>query len=125
MIWRAPRFSHPATGWLALLMILAGVVLRIQDVGYPFYFGFDEEQMVTAARQFLIGVPDTGECCHPPLSKVMMSASILVFGDNPVAWRFPSLLLGIQSIVLVFLIARALFNDPRACLLYTSPSPRD
>ncbi|MDZ4697378.1 MAG: glycosyltransferase family 39 protein [Deltaproteobacteria bacterium] len=114
MIWRAPRFSHPATGWLALLMILAGVVLRIQDVGYPFYFGFDEEQMVTAARQFLIGVPDTGECCHPPLSKVMMSASILVFGDNPVAWRFPSLLLGIQSIVLVFLIARALFNDPRA-----------
>lgn len=111
---RLPRFSHPATGWIVLLMIVAGVVLRIQNVGYPFYFGFDEEQMVSAARQFLLGVPDTGECCHPPLSKVLISASILVFGDNPVAWRFPSLLLGLQSIVLVFLLARALFNDEKA-----------
>jgi dolichyl-phosphate-mannose-protein mannosyltransferase len=118
-IWRAvvarlPTFSEPATGGIVLLMIVAGIVLRIQRVGHPFYFGFDEEQMVTAARQFLVGVPDTGECCHPPLSKVMISASILVFGDNPLAWRFPALLLGLQSIVLVFLIAKSLFNDSRA-----------
>lgn len=111
---RGPEFSHPATGLLVVAMIVAGVVLRVQNVGYPFHFGFDEEQMVSAARQFLMGLPDTGECCHPPLSKVLISASIVVFGDNPVAWRFPSLVLGLQSILLVFLIASSLFNDRRA-----------
>lgn len=111
---RRPEFSHPATGYLVMAMIVAGVVLRIQNVGYPFHWGFDEEQMVTAARQFLFGLPDTGECCHPPLSKVLISAAIVVFGDTPYAWRFPSLLLGLQSIMLVFLIARSLFNDARA-----------
>jgi len=114
LVARRPVFSDPATGWIVLLTIFAGSVLRIQRVGYPFFFGFDEEQMVTAARQFLEGVPDTGECCHPPLSKVMISASILMLGDNPMAWRFPSLLLGLQSIVLVYLIGKSLFNDSRA-----------
>jgi dolichyl-phosphate-mannose--protein O-mannosyl transferase len=114
--WKAwgPPMSHPVTGYLLVLMVVAGVVLRIQNVGYPFHWGFDEQQMVSAARQFLIGLPDTGECCHPPLSKLLISASILLFEDTPLGWRFSSLCLGIQSIVLVFLIASSLFEDRRA-----------
>ncbi|HWA72582.1 MAG TPA: glycosyltransferase family 39 protein [Polyangiaceae bacterium] len=115
-VWkeRGPGTLHPWTGYLLALMIVAGVVLRIQNVGYPLTYGFDEEQMVTAARQFLMGVPDTGECCHPPLSKLLISASILIFGDNPLGWRFSALCLGIQNLVLVFLIGRALFDDRKA-----------
>lgn len=111
---RIPKFSHPVTGYLLVLMVVVGVVLRIQNVGYPFTWGFDEDQMVNAARQFLIGLPDTGECCHPPLSKLFVSASLLAFGDHPFAWRFPALCLGLQSIVVVFLLARALFKDTNA-----------
>jgi dolichyl-phosphate-mannose--protein O-mannosyl transferase len=111
---RVPRIGHPVTGYLLVLMIVGGIVLRLQNIGYPFQYGFDEEQMVTAARQFLIGVPDTGECCHPPLSKLLVGVSILMFGDNPVAWRYPALCFGLQSIVLVFLIGRSLFKDSRA-----------
>jgi dolichyl-phosphate-mannose--protein O-mannosyl transferase len=95
-------------------MIVGGIVLRIQNVGYPFSYGFDEVQFVGAARQFLICLPDTGECCHPPLSKLLVAVGILVFGDNPMGWRFSALCLGLQSIVLVFLIASTLFKDRRA-----------
>jgi dolichyl-phosphate-mannose-protein mannosyltransferase len=111
---RRPRMSHPWTGVLLVLMIIAGVVLRIQNVGYPLTYGFDEEQMVTAARQFLIGVPDTGECCHPPLTKLLLAVGILMFGDNPMGWRYAALCLGLQCILLVFLIATSLFKDRRA-----------
>lgn len=114
VVARAPRMGHPATGYLLLFMILAGVVLRIQNVGYPVHFGFDEHQYVGAAQQFLIGVPDTGECCHPPLSKLLIGVGMLLFGNNPLGWRFTPLCFGIQNIVLVFLIASSLFNDRRA-----------
>jgi hypothetical protein len=52
---QVPRTAHPATGYLLLFMVIAGIVLRIQNVGYPFHFGFDEPQYVGAAQQFLIG----------------------------------------------------------------------
>ncbi len=110
----APRMSHPATGYLLAVMIVGGVVLRVQNVGYPLTYGFDEEQFVSAARQFLICLPDTGECCHPPLSKLLVGVGILLFGDNPMGWRFAALCLGIQSIVLAYFVTSLLFKDRRA-----------
>jgi dolichyl-phosphate-mannose-protein mannosyltransferase len=110
----SPRMTHPLTGVLLVLMVLGGIVLRIQNVGYPFHWGFDEEQMVSAARQFLICLPATGECCHPPLGKLLVAVGILLFGDNPMGWRFMALCLGVQSIVLVFFLASSLFKDLRA-----------
>ena len=117
--WKAlvawgPRLSHPATGLLLALMIVAGVVLRIQHVGYPFHYCFDEDQFIGAAHQFLIGVPDKGECCHPPLAKLLMGVGMLLLGNNPMGWRFAPLCFGLQTIVLVFLIASSLFEDRRA-----------
>jgi dolichyl-phosphate-mannose-protein mannosyltransferase len=111
--WR-PRASHPLTGYLLALMILAGVVLRIQNVGYPFRQSFDEPQYVAAAHQFLIGAPDVGECCHPPLGKLLIGVGMLMVGNNPAGWRFAPLCFGLFSIVLVYLIASSLFEDRRA-----------
>lgn len=110
----APRMSHPATGVLLVLVIVAGVVLRIQNVGYSFHQSFDEPQYISAAHQFLIGDADRGECCHPPLGKLMIGAGMLLVGNNPAGWRFAPLCLGLQCIVLVFLIASSLFRDRRA-----------
>jgi len=117
--WKAaaawgPRTSHPATGYLLLLMIIGGVILRIQNVGYPFHYGFDENQYVGAAHQFLVCLPDTGECCHPPLSKLLIGVGMVWFGNNPMGWRYVPLCFGLQNIVLVFLIASSLFADRRA-----------
>lgn len=102
------------TGALLSLMIVGGIVLRIQNVGYPLYYGFDEHQYVGAAHQFLVGIPDTAECCHPPLSKLMIGVGMLLLGNNPAGWRFTPLCCGLQSIVLVYLIAHSLFEDRRA-----------
>jgi dolichyl-phosphate-mannose--protein O-mannosyl transferase len=111
---QVPRMSHPATGYLLVLMVVAGVVLRIQNVGFPYGYGFDEEQMVSAARQFLLGLPDTGECCHPPLSKLLVGVGMLLFGDNPLGWRFASVVLGVQCLALTFFLTSTLFEDKRA-----------
>jgi dolichyl-phosphate-mannose--protein O-mannosyl transferase len=111
---RVPRLSHPATGYILVFMVVAGVVLRIQNIGYPFHFNFDEDQYVGAAHQFLVGVPDTGECCHPPLSKLLIGVGMVLFGNTPLGWRFIPLVFGLQSIVLVFIITSVLFQDRRA-----------
>ena len=109
----APRLSHPATGIMLAIMIVGGVVLRVQNVGYPFHFGFDEHQYVNAAHQFLTGGTDP-ECCHPPLSKLLVGVGMVLLGNNPEGWRFMPLVFGLQSIVLAFLMARSLFDDRRA-----------
>lgn len=113
----APDFSHPATGYLLILMTVGGVVLRIQNVGYPFHFNFDENQFVGAAHQFLTCMPDASECCHPPLAKLIIGVGMVICGNNPWGWRFMPLVFGLQCIVLAFLIADALFKDRRAAWL--------
>lgn len=113
-VTRLTGLSDPATAVLVLLMIGGGVVLRVQNVGYPFHYGWDEGQYVPAAHQFMVGVKDTGECCHPPLSKLLIGVGMLLLGNNPGGWRFAPLCFGLQSLVLIFLIARALFDDRRA-----------
>ena len=44
----------------------------------------------------------------------MIGVGMLLVGNNPVGWRFAPLCSGLQNIVLVFLIASALFEDRRA-----------
>lgn len=113
--WKAwaPRLSHPGTGWLLAFMIVAGVFLRIQNVGYPFHHDFDESQYVGSAQAFLTGNLDP-ECCHPPVGKLLIGVGMLLEGNNPAGWRYTPLVFGLQCLVLVFLLATALFRDPRA-----------
>jgi dolichyl-phosphate-mannose--protein O-mannosyl transferase len=111
---RVPRTSFPATGYLLVLMILGGVVLRIQNVGYPLHYGFDEHQCAGAAHQFMVGVLDTAECCHPPLGKLLIGVGMLLFGNNPLGWRFVPLCFGLQCMVIAFLLVRSLFQSEKA-----------
>lgn len=108
-----PRLSHPVTGLLLAVMLVAGVVLRVQNVGYPFHTGFDEHQYVNAAHQFLIGGKDP-ECCHPPLSKMIVGVGMVLLGNNPEGWRYATLVFGLQSIVIAFFIGKSLFNNRNA-----------
>src|SRR5258706_13237351 len=62
----------------------------------------------------MVGVRDSAECCHAPLSKLMIGAGMLLLGNTPEGWRFASLCFGLQSMVLVYLIASTLFEDRKA-----------
>jgi dolichyl-phosphate-mannose--protein O-mannosyl transferase len=89
-----------------------GVYLRVQQLGFPPTLTFDEHHFVENARNYLAGRPDWND--HPPLGKLLMALSMQLIGDSPVGWRVTALCFGLASIVLAYLVGRALFRDPLA-----------
>ncbi|AMA59691.1 phospholipid carrier-dependent glycosyltransferase [Bradyrhizobium sp. CCGE-LA001] len=90
---------------LAHLALLIGVVT-------PQKFVFDEVHYVPAARQMLAPAMSQPMLnpMHPPLAKELIAASIAVFGDNALGWRYPATLFGALAIVAIYLCGLALFS---------------
>ncbi|MBN1611640.1 MAG: phospholipid carrier-dependent glycosyltransferase [Polyangiaceae bacterium] len=109
--WR--RGPMPKTSVLLGLMMVGGVALRIQRLPVPFDFTFDEQQYVDAAHHYLLRIQNLATC-HPPLSKLLLDVGMLLFGHNPIGWRFMALCFGIQSVFLAYWVASSLFEDRRA-----------
>jgi predicted membrane-bound dolichyl-phosphate-mannose-protein mannosyltransferase len=64
---------------------------------------FDEKSYVPAAKSYLTrGGLLNAE--HPPLGKWLIAAGISIFGNNAVGWRIPSVVFGIASIFIFYLI---------------------
>jgi len=57
------------------------------------------------------------EWTHPPLAKLGMVLGMLIFGQNSSGWRIPGALLGVGSVLMVYLIAKELFKDEATGLL--------
>ncbi|HEX3606334.1 MAG TPA: glycosyltransferase family 39 protein, partial [Candidatus Dormibacteraeota bacterium] len=119
------RVWERAVAWrwtpLALLGLLSAGSLgsRVAYLGEPSgrLIG-DEPYYVNAARVILGQAPgaDSGftsatagidpVVAHPPLVKVLIAASIRVFGDNPLGWRFPSILFGSIALLAMYWLVR-------------------
>jgi dolichyl-phosphate-mannose--protein O-mannosyl transferase len=101
----------------ALITILIfGALTRFLNLGRPDELVFDEVYYVDGARDYLAnGVElDKGAAefiVHPPVGKWAIALGIKVFGDNPFGWRAAAALVGTLSILLIFLVARQLFNS--------------
>jgi dolichyl-phosphate-mannose-protein mannosyltransferase len=79
---------------------------------------FDEQYYVNAARVILSlhvpahanyagGIPGTDPNHeHPPLGKLFIVAGMKLFGDNPLGWRFFSLVFGSIAILLMYWVVR-------------------
>lgn len=79
---------------------------------------FDEQYYVNAARVILSlhvpahanyadGIPGTDPNHeHPPLGKLFIVAGMRLFGDNPLGWRFFSLVFGSLAILLMYWVVR-------------------
>jgi len=108
------------------LLLFASLLCRLVNIntpGGPTGYIFDEKYYVNAARVILgIAVPATDPYLgqpvgmdpnheHPPLGKVMIAASMRVFGNTPFGWRFPSILMGMLCILLLYGIVRAAGGD--------------
>lgn len=68
---------------------------------------FDEIYHARTAYEHLHGQAPY-ETTHPPLGKLLMSASIAVFGMTPFGWRFAGALIGVLMIPALYLLAMQL-----------------
>ena len=68
---------------------------------------FDEIYHARTGYEFTKGMVPY-ETSHPPLGKVFMSWSIMVFGMTPFGWRFAGALAGILMLPGIYLLARQL-----------------
>lgn len=92
------------------IFVVAHLLLMI-GFTTPEKITFDEVHYVPAAKQLLEQGPHEPllNPMHPPLAKELMAASIRLFGDNSLGWRYPSILFGALAIVAIYLCALALF----------------
>jgi dolichyl-phosphate-mannose-protein mannosyltransferase len=120
--WRS-RLTGP-TAALGLILV-ATAVTRLAWLNRPDRsLIFDEDYYVNAARRLLgwtvaagspyadapAGLDPNTE--HPPFGKIIIAASMRVFGDDPLGWRFPSLVAGLIVILAIYLLVRSTGRSP-------------
>ncbi|MBM3156418.1 MAG: phospholipid carrier-dependent glycosyltransferase [Chloroflexi bacterium] len=76
----------------------------------------DEIYFVRAAEEIL-DHQEQSELTHPPMSKLIIAASIGALGHNPFGWRFADLIFATAGILLVYLFAKRMFKSSRAGLI--------
>ena len=94
------------------VMIVGGLIIRVQGVATPASFTFDEEPFVKNAHNYALGLPDTND--HPPFGKMLIGLGMTIFGFNSLGWRFIPLCFGLQTVVLSYWLGRTIFRDKRA-----------
>ena len=106
-----------------VVVLLVSFVLRVIWLNLPGgALIFDETYYVNAAR-ILLGLPATAHYVgsppgldpnseHPPLGKLLIAGSMLLFGDNGIGWRVPSVIAGMIALVAIYGIVRALHRSP-------------
>eukprot|EP01037_Dinobryon_pediforme_P001113 gene1113-1127_t len=102
----------------ALGLGVSALLLRIWHLGSPKGFVFDEVYYAQNANSLLHhGVeldPKTAAAefiVHPPVGKWMIALGIKLFGYHEFGWRIAAAVAGSLSIVMIFYIAKRLFNN--------------
>jgi len=128
--WR----RRPLWLWLLAALLVASTVARLAWLSEPcrapcrsandHILVFDEAYYVNAARVIAgitpphgapyanapLGVDPNSE--HPQLAKLLIAGGIKLFGDGPLAWRLPSVLMGTLAILGMFALTRAAGGGP-------------
>jgi predicted membrane-bound dolichyl-phosphate-mannose-protein mannosyltransferase len=126
------RWATPIAALIAVSVISVGA--RLAFLGSPCHepctsasahvLVFDESYYVNAARVIAGIKPPAGATYrgtplgddpnaeHPQLAKVVIAGAIELFGDGPLAWRLPSILLGSLAILGVFVLVRTAGGGP-------------
>ncbi|MDG2307965.1 MAG: phospholipid carrier-dependent glycosyltransferase [Candidatus Binatia bacterium] len=95
---------------LVFLLGLTAVAfgLRTYAIDQPIDLVFDEVYFVEQARNYLNGVDFLDP--HPPFAKLMIGLGIGTVGDTPFGWRIMNAIVGTVLVVLMYILARELFQ---------------
>lgn len=126
--------GRPLVYWLLGGLLLVSLLARVAWIEQPCHTScrtaddhllvFDEDYYVNAARVIAgirppagapyanapLGVDANSE--HPQLAKLVIAGGIKLFGDGPLAWRLPSVLLGTVAMLGMFVLVRAAGGGP-------------
>src|SRR3989344_2508458 len=103
---------------IIVVLTIFSFLIRIYRLTEPNRYYFDEVYHAVTAKAYadnnrdaydpFAQAPKEGtayDWLHPPLAKLIQAASIKILGDQPLAWRLPSLVFGTAIIPLTFALA--------------------
>jgi dolichyl-phosphate-mannose--protein O-mannosyl transferase len=96
-------------GWI--LFFAAYLILYGYRLDFPQTLYFDETYHVQTARDYLQMTRLT-DTFHPPLGRLLIAMSMLLWGDHALAWRLPSLLFGFAAFTVFYIIVRKGTKSP-------------
>lgn len=111
-------------------------LIKIQSVTDSARTLFDEQEMVPLHYHYLNSTyfdevyhPRTAyefvhkmnvyENTHPPLGKVIMSWSVMIFGMTPFGWRFAGVFFGVLMIPVIYIFAKKMFGETKWAVFAT------
>jgi dolichyl-phosphate-mannose--protein O-mannosyl transferase len=98
-----------------MIIFLVGFNLLIYGIDRERTHIFDESRYILAGIQLAQhGVNENWT--HPPLGKMLIGAGVWLFGDNPLGWRFMSVLFGTLSLNAMYALGLVLFESEGAAL---------
>lgn len=93
----------------------AAAFTRLWRIRLPAEIVFDEVHFVGQAHHYLHSEPFLDP--HPPLAKLLIAASIDLFGDHAWSWRLPNALIGISLVAITYLLGQRMFASRLAATL--------
>lgn len=116
MAWKKRRIKHIDPGdWPGalpvLVIILIGAGLRLSYLGYESLW-YDEAISLAIARSLELPqiLANVAQSSHPPLYYLLLRFWIRAIGVNDYLVRFPSAVLSLLSIPLIYQVGRSLFD---------------
>lgn len=124
-MWRVKASPENRRTWAYYaLLLVAGLTLAVGGWARVFNLTFPQKQMwdeiyfPVFANKYLNGVPFFD--LHPPLGKFILAASIAVFGNNSLGWRFMPAVFGCAMVVLAAVLAQRYFEDRIAAIMFAT-----
>ena len=124
------NISKEKAKYILVAILAFAFVTRIFNLNSPSTMYFDEVYHAFTAKVILSpdvakawewwNTPPEGfayEWTHPPIAKLGMALGMLIFGQNSFGWRIPGAILGVGSVLLIYLLARKIFDDEAVGLL--------
>lgn len=112
---------------LLIYLLIVSFALRILWLNVPPDPIFDAKFYVNAARiilglpsdpRFYVGAtPGINPTSHAPLATGIITFFIMIFGDNAYSFRAPSIIFGLFSILIIYLLAKKLSANPKLALI--------